>query len=252
MTKFEELVSIVKKLRSPEGCEWDNKQTHESLTPYLLEETYEVIEAIEQKDFKALKEELGDLLLHIIFQIDIAEDVNKFVLNEVIDGICDKLINRHPHIFYDKNDSRYKKGSWELSKQKEKKRESILDGVPIALPALTRASRIQEKASSVGFDWEKKEQVLFKVEEEIEELKDAISNNNGIEEELGDVLFSIINLSRHLNINAESSLKKSTVKFSNRFKTIEKELENNNINISDLSLEELDIMWNKNKKKFKI
>jgi len=249
---LEKLIKIVKKLRSPEGCDWDNKQTHESLTPYLLEETYEVIESIEQKDFKALKEELGDLLLHIIFQIDIAEDNKKFELNEVIDGICEKLINRHPHIFYDKDDSRYKEGSWELSKQKEKDRESILDGVPIALPALTRASRIQEKASGVGFDWEKKEQVLFKVDEEIEELKDAISNKNGIEEELGDVLFSLINLSRHLNINAESSLNKSVDKFSRRFKTIEKELQNNNTNISDLSLEELDIMWNKNKKKFNI
>ena len=249
---LERLIKIVKKLRSPEGCEWDNKQTYESLTPYLLEETYEVIESIEQKDFKALKEELGDLLLHIIFQIDIAEDDKKFVLNEVIDGICDKLINRHPHIFYDKEDPRYKEGSWELSKQKEKNRESILDGVPIALPALTRASRIQEKASGVGFDWEKKEQVLFKVDEEIKELKDAISNKNGIEEELGDVLFSLINLSRHLNINAESSLKKSIDKFSKRFKTIERELKNINTNISDLSLEELDIIWNKNKKKFNI
>ena len=142
--KFIELLEILRKLRAPNGCSWDRKQTPESLVPYLLEETYEVIESIEQKDFKALKEELGDLLLHIIFQIDIAEDNKEFELNEVIDGICKKLINRHPHIFYDKEDPRYKEGSWELSKQKEKNRESILDGVPIALPALTRASRIQE------------------------------------------------------------------------------------------------------------
>ena len=249
---LDKLIEIVRKLRAPDGCSWDRKQTNKSLIPYLIEESYEVVEAIEANDSKSLMEELGDLLLHIIFQIDISEEKKNFNFNDVIDGICEKLIKRHPHIFYDKDDSRYKKGSWELSKQKEKKRESILDGVPIALPALTRASRIQEKASNVGFDWEKKEQVLFKVEEEIEELKDAISNKNGIEEELGDVLFSIINLSRHLKINAESSLKKSIDKFSKRFQIIEKELQNNNINISDLSLEELDIMWNKNKKKFNI
>ena len=155
------------------------------------------------------------------------------------------------HIFYDKNDTRYKKGDWELSKQEEKNRSSVLDGVPIALPALIRARRIQEKASAVGFDWKKKEQVLLKVDEEIGELKDAIINNQGIEEELGDVLFTIVNLSRHLDYDSESSLKKSINKFSDRFKRIEKKLKEEGINMKDLSLDELDKIWDKNKLKNK-
>ena len=244
---LDKLIEIVKKLRAPNGCDWDREQTHQSLIPYLLEETYEVIEAVEQKDYKLLKEELGDLLLHIIFQIDISEENKKFHLNDVIDGICEKLIRRHPHIFYDKDDPRYKEADWELSKQKEKNRSSVLDGVPIALPALVRASRIQEKAAAVGFDWEKKEQVLLKVDEEIEELKEAIINNDGIEEELGDVFFTIVNLSRHLGYESEGTLKKSIDKFSNRFKKIEKYLKSQNINMKDLSLDELDDIWEKNK-----
>ena len=249
--QFDRLLEVLKTLRAPGGCDWDRAQTSESLVPYLLEETYEVIESIEQKNFKALKEELGDLLLHIIFQIDISEGNKEFKLDDVIDGICQKLIRRHPHIFYDKNDPRYKKGDWELSKQKEKNRNSVLDGVPIALPALIRASRIQEKAAAVGFDWEKKEQVLLKVDEEIGELKDAIINNQGIEEELGDVLFTIVNLSRHLDYDSESSLKKSIDKFSNRFKSIETDLKERGINMKDLSLDELDEIWDKNKLKNK-
>jgi len=248
---LDKLIEIVKKLRSPDGCDWDKEQTHRSLVPYLLEETYEVIESIEQKNFEALKEELGDLLLHVIFQIDISEENKEFEINDVIDGICQKLIRRHPHIFYDKNDPRYKKGNWELSKQKEKNRNSVLDGVPIALPSLIRASRIQEKAAAVGFDWEKKEQVLLKVDEEIGELKDAITNNKGIEEELGDVLFTLVNLSRHLDYDSESSLKKSIDKFSNRFKSIEIDLKEQGINMKDLSLDELDEIWDKNKLKNK-
>ena len=241
------LVQIVKKLRSPDGCDWDKEQTHESLTPYLLEETYEVIEAIETNNFSDLKEELGDLLLHVIFQTELANEAKKFNLNEVIDGICKKLIDRHPHIFYDKNDSRYKKGSWEETKQKEKNRDSVLDGVPNSFPAILKARRIQEKASGVGFDWNNSEQVIAKVDEEIDELKEAISTNNGIEEEFGDVLFSLINLSRHLDINPEKSLKKSIKKFSLRFKKIEKELSSQNIKMKNLTLEQLDAIWEKNK-----
>ena len=241
------LIEIIKKLRSPDGCEWDQKQTHESLIPYFLEESYEVIEAIELKNYNLLKEELGDLFLHLIFQIDLAEENNKFSLEDVLEGVNSKLIDRHPHIFYDKSDPRYKKGNWEESKQKEKKRISILDGVPIALPALVRARRIQEKASSIGFDWNKKEQVLLKVDEEIEELKEAIIDNQGIEEELGDVLFTLVNLSRHLGYDPEGALKKSIDKFCIRFKRIEKDLKKKNINMKDLSLEELDKIWDKNK-----
>ena len=241
------LVNIIKKLRAPNGCEWDKKQTHESLIPYLIEETYEVVESIEDKNYKLLKEELGDLLLHVIFQIDIANDNKEFNLDDVIDGICDKLIRRHPHIFYDKKDPRYKEENWEVSKKKEKKRSSVLDGIPKSLPQLIRSSRIQEKAASVGFDWDDKNQVLLKVDEEILELKDAILKNDGIDEEIGDVLFTIVNLSRHMGYDAESSLKKSIDKFSKRFKKIEQDLKIKNINIQDLRLEDLDNIWNRNK-----
>jgi len=249
MNDLLKLIKIVKKLRSPSGCDWDKKQTHETLTPYLLEETYEVIEEIENKNFSALKEELGDLLLHIVFQVDLAQENEKFNFNEVIDGICEKLIRRHPHVFYDKSDPQYQEGNWEESKQKEKKRKSVLEGIPNSLPALLKARRIQEKAAGVGFDWDKQEQVLAKVDEEINELKEAIINNKGIEEELGDVFFTLVNLSRHLNLDSEKSLKQSSEKFSRRFKKIEKDLANKNIAMKNLTLEQLDEMWKKNKQK---
>ena len=248
---LEDLISIVKKLRSPNGCDWDKKQTHESLIPYFLEESHEVVEAIQSKDYDLLKEELGDLFLHLIFQIDLAEEKNRFFLKDVLDGINTKLITRHPHIFYDKDDPRWKEGNWEESKQKEKQRESIIDGVPVALPSLHKARRVQEKASSVGFDWNDIKQVIEKVDEEIKELKDAIYDDENIDEEFGDVLFSIVNLSRHLNINPESSLDKAISKFSFRFKKIEKDLKKKNIKMQDLSLAELDNIWNQNKQKEK-
>ena len=251
MSKFQQLLEIVKKLRAPDGCDWDKEQTHESLTPYLLEEVYEVIEAIENQDFNLLKEELGDLLLHVIFQADLAEDSNKFNIQDCLDSINNKLISRHPHIFKSKNDHSWEKGNWELQKQKEKKRDSILDGVPVSLPALLKARRIQEKASGVGFDWNNVDRVIEKVDEEIIELKEAIINNHGIDEELGDVLFTIVNVSRHLNINPEQALKKSTNKFIERFKLIEKDLKSKKINMKDLSLEELDTIWEKNKNNYK-
>ncbi len=244
MDKFNKLIEIVKKLRSPNGCEWDKEQTHESLVPYLLEETHEVIEAIENKDYNALKEELGDLILHVIFQADLASDKNKFSVEDLLDGINKKLINRHPHIFSNNSDDSYKKGSWEATKKKEKNRDSVLDGVPKSLPALLLSRRIQEKAASVGFDWDNNSQVIGKVDEEVLELKESMVENNGIDEELGDVLFSLVNLSRHLDIDPELSLKRSTEKFIKRFKAIE-----NEVDIEKLSLEELDQIWNKNKEK---
>ena len=248
---IDELILIIKKLRAPDGCDWDKKQTHQSLTPYLLEETYEVIEAIENNDFNGLKEELGDLLLHVLFQAELSDEKNKFNIQDSINSLCQKLINRHPHIFYNKDDPRWEKNNWEESKQKEKKRESILDGIPIALPSLHKARRIQEKASSVGFDWNNIKQVVEKVDEEIQELKDAIHDDKNIDEEFGDVLFSIVNLSRHLNINPESSLDKAISKFSFRFKKIESDLKKKNIKMQDLSLAELDNIWNQNKQKEK-
>ena len=247
MSNINKLLKTVKKLRSPDGCEWDKKQTHESLVPYLLEETYEVIEAIENKDYKALKEELGDLLLHVIFQADLAEDNKIFSIEDSINNINEKLINRHPHVFDDSTNKTWEKGNWESQKQKEKKRDSILDGVPISLPALLRARRIQEKAAGVGFDWDKKAHVFNKIEEEVDELKEALNSNKGIEEELGDVLFSVVNLSRHLNLDPEKILKLSIDKFSKRFKRIEKDLKSKNIQIQSLTLDELDQIWEKNK-----
>ena len=251
MNNFNKLIKIVKTLRSPNGCDWDKEQTHESLTPYLLEETYEVIEAIDNKDYGALKEELGDLMLHIVFQADLASEKNKFSIQDSIKNINKKLVDRHPHIFNSKVSIKDEDINWELVKQKEKKRDSVLDGVPVALPALLRARRIQEKAANVGFDWDKKEQVFNKIIEEINELKEALNSKIGIEEELGDVLFSIVNLSRHLNLDPEKTLKLSIKKFSKRFKSIEKELDRRNIQMKNLPLEELDKIWEKNKKNSK-
>ena len=249
MSDLTNLINIVKKLRAPNGCDWDKEQTPESLIPYLLEETYEVIEAIEQNDNIALKEELGDLLLHIVFQAELLSEKQSFDINESIENVVNKLINRHPHIFNIDKTKNWSKGEWELTKQKEKNRESVLEGVPTSFPALLRARRIQEKAASVGFDWDNKKQVLLKIDEEVQELKEAISSGDGIEEEMGDVLFTIVNLSRHLNLDPEKSLRLSIDKFSNRFKKIENDLKLKNINMKDLSLNELDEIWDKNKKK---
>ena len=247
MADLNKLINIVRELRSPGGCDWDKEQTSESLVPYLLEETYEVIEAIEKNDYIALKEELGDLLLHIVFQAELLSENQEYTINESINNVVDKLIKRHPQIFNNEETKDWEKGHWELAKQKEKNRDSVLEGVPISFPALLRARRIQEKAAGVGFDWDDKKQVLSKIDEEIQELKDAIISEKGINEELGDVLFTIVNLSRHLNLNPEKSLRLSIEKFSQRFKKIEKDLKSKNINMKDLSLKQLDVMWNKNK-----
>ena len=244
---LEDLVNTLKKLRAPDGCEWDRQQNHESLIPYLLEEVHEVIEAIETKNDSLLKEELGDLLLHVIFQAELASEKNKFNIYDSIENINNKLINRHPHVFLDKDNTKWQEGNWELQKQKEKKRKSILDGVPKSLPSLTKAKRIQEKASGVGFDWEKLDQVYNKLYEEIDELNIAIkeNNQNNIEEELGDVLFSIVNLSRHININPEVALDKSVIKFIKRFQKLESYLVKENIDFKKQSLSDLDKLWDK-------
>ena len=245
--KLEDLITTLKKLRSPNGCDWDKAQTHKSLIPYLLEETYEVIEAIESKQFDLLKEELGDLLLHVIFQAELASESNKFNIYDSILNINNKLINRHPHIFSDKEDKSWKQGSWESAKKKEKNRDSILDGVPKALPSLIKARRIQEKASGVGFDWDNIKQVYAKVDEELVELKDEIKNKNqtNIEQELGDLLFSIVNLSRHIDVNPELALNQATQKFIKRFHKVESYLNERNLQLEDQSLSELDEIWSK-------
>jgi tetrapyrrole methylase family protein / MazG family protein len=247
--EIKELYNTIKILRSPNGCSWDKKQTSDSLIPYLLEEVHEVIEAIENENESEIKEELGDLLLHLIFQAQIYEEKNSFNFPEVIEQINVKLKNRHPELFGIKS---LNNGlTWEEKKQIEKKREKYLDGVPKSLPALTRASRIQEKASQVGFDWKEINPVWEKVNEEITELKLAIEQKNekNITEEFGDVLFSFVNLARFLKINPETSLKGTINKFESRFHFIETELTKRNIKLSDASLAEMDEIWNKSKKK---
>jgi MazG family protein len=224
---FIELLEVLRKLRAPGGCPWDRKQTSESLIPYLMEETYEIIEAIEKCEIDTLKEELGDLTLHILFQAELAREAGQFDIIDSLKCISEKLIRRHPHVF-DKNNIEQTESdinmSWEVAKQKEKKRDNILDGVPKNLPALIRARRIQEKAANVGFDWNNLSPVLEKVDEEVLELKEAIASKDpeNIKDELGDVLFSLVNLSRFLNINPEDSLRMSISKFEARFGKVEK------------------------------
>ena len=248
--KLEDLIQILKNLRSPDGCDWDKKQTHESLIPYLLEETYEVIEAIKTNDYKLLKEELGDLLLHIIFQAELASEKEKFNIYDSIQNINDKLIKRHPHIFDNQSDNSWGPGNWESAKQKEKNRKSILDGVPKALPALTKARRIQEKAATVDFDWATIKQVYNKIDEELSELREAVNQKQSthIEDELGDVLFTIVNLSRHININPEIALDKSIDKFTDRFHKLEQYMQENELDFKEQSIEKLDKLWNKIKR----
>ena len=241
--KLENLIDTLKILLAPNGCERDRSQTHESLIPYMLEEVYEVIEAIEHNDDDLLKEELGDLLLHILFQAELANKKDKFDIYDSIENINTKLVNRHPHIFSD-----------ELAKQKEKKRNSILDGVPKALPSLTKAKRIQEKAAGVGFDWEILDQVYDKIYEEIDELKAAIEkkNINEIQEELGDVLFSIVNLSRHIEVSPEVALDKSIIKFIKRFRLLENHIKDKQLDFKSQSASDLDKLWNQIKIENKI
>ena len=225
--QFEELINLVKRLRGPDGCPWDKEQTSESLVSYMLEETYEVIETIDEKNWDGLKEELGDLILHIVFQAVIAKENKLFDISESLKNINEKLVRRHPHVFDKKNviqDNII--SSWELQKHKEKNRSSRLDGVPISLPGIIRAQRIQEKASHAGLDFQKEEEIWEKISEEMEELKNAQKKNNKDEilEELGDTIFSLINLARFLGISADDALRKSNNKFINRFKMIENEL----------------------------
>lgn len=249
--KFEELINLVKRLRGPDGCPWDKEQTSESLVSYMLEETYEVIETIDEKNWDGLKEELGDLILHIVFQAVIAKENKLFDISESLNNINEKLVRRHPHVFDKKNviqDNII--SSWELQKHKEKNRSSRLDGVPISLPGIIRAQRIQEKASHAGLDFQKEEEIWEKISEEMEELKNAQKKNNKDEilEELGDTIFSLINLARFLGISAEDALRKSNNKFINRFKMIENELNEEGKNIEDSSFNELEDMWNNIKK----
>ena len=234
-------------------CPWDRKQTMESLRHLTIEETYELGDAILDKDRDEIKKELGDLLLHIVFYAKIASENGDFDMEDVIRGINDKLVHRHPHVFGDveAHTDEQVAQNWEKLKLKEGK-SSVLEGVPRSLPALVKASRIQDKAASSGFDWEKAEQVMDKVLEEISELQGEVgrSNPQRIEAEFGDVLFSLINYARFIEVDPESALERTNKKFINRFQFMEREVEKEGKKLHDLSLEEMDRHWIRSKKHF--
>lgn len=246
------LVNILNELR--EKCPWDKKQTIHSLRQQTIEETYELADAITDKNWKGVREELGDMLLHIVFYAKIAEEEKQFTFQEVIDEICAKLVRRHPHIYGDvkvENDEDVKK-NWEQIKMDEGKK-SVLSGVPVSLPAMVKAMRIQDKAKQVGFEWSTKEQVWDKIEEEKAELLEAVSSGNPeeIEAEAGDLFFSVINYVRYLNVDAENALELTNKKFIKRFTQMEEKARQENRDLKNMSLEEMDKWWNEIKKKNK-
>jgi XTP/dITP diphosphohydrolase len=249
MEAFEKLVSIMDDLR--EKCPWDRKQTIQSLRQMTLEETYELTDAITEADWKSIKEELGDLLLHIVFYSKIAAEQKQFTIEEVIEGISKKLIDRHPHIYGDvkvENEEDVKR-NWEKLKLKEGKK-SVLSGVPKALPSLIKAMRLQEKAKQVGFEWENKDQVWEKVKEEEGELQEAINNEeqDKIEEEFGDLVFSLVNFARFLNVDAENALEITNKKFIQRFTQMEAKALSSGKNLNEMTLDEMDAIWNEIKR----
>jgi len=249
-SNFEKFVNIVNRLRRE--CPWDREQTHKSIRHSLIEETYEVVEAIDDNDNDELKKELGDILLHVVFHASIAEQSNEFTLNDVIDGITEKLIRRHPHVFGEVEVSGSKQviSNWEKIKLTEG-RNSLMEGVPKELPALLRAHRLQDKASKVGFDWEKKEQAWKKVDEEMHELHRAIESGKQaeVESEFGDLLFAMVNYSRFINVNPEIALRHTVEKFITRFQYIERKLSDMGKDIHSSSLEEMDKLWEEAKTK---
>lgn len=249
---FARLVEIMEKLRSPKGCPWDKAQKREDLKPYLLEETYEVLDAIDKKSDEKLKEELGDLLLQIVFHAQISKEEKKFDIDDVCKEINEKLIRRHPHVFSNikaKTPDVVLK-NWEKIKKSEKRGKSVLEGIPKVLPALLKAYRLQEKAGRVGFDWEETKQVEKKVREELKELKEAIreKKKQKIREELGDLLFAIVNLSRFLKIDPEDALQNANEKFIRRFKAIEKKASTKGKDLHGMTLAEMDALWEEAKK----
>ncbi len=251
---FGQLISIMKQLRGPGGCPWDAEQSHESLKRYLLEECYEVMEAIDSNNDVHLKEELGDLLLQPVFHAAIAEERGAFNMNDVIETLCDKLIRRHPHVFDNQviTTSDEQIVNWEKIKQEEKcnERKSALSGVPPHLPALLKAQKITEKAARVGFDWEHIDQVFAKVREELEELEETISmgDQERTEAELGDLLFATVNLGRFLSLNPEEALRKTIKRFNSRFTHIEDTMHKRGIPMKDAGLDVMEELWQEAKK----
>lgn len=247
--QFNQVMSIMRRLRAPGGCPWDAEQSHESLKRYLLEESYEVLEAIDSGSDELLKEELGDLLLQPIFHAAIAEERGAFTMEDVLATLSDKLIRRHPHVFGDQviKDSEAQVANWEKIKKAEKgeERRSALSGIPPHLPALMKAQKITEKASRVGFDWEHVDQVMAKVLEELHEFEEAMEQGrqDRMEAELGDLLFAIVNLGRFLALDPEEALRKTIARFQNRFSYIEERLHVNERHLQDASLDEMEALW---------
>jgi MazG family protein len=266
MTGFEKLCEIVAKLRAPGGCPWDREQTHESLLPQLIEEAYEVAGAVRAKDIVNFREELGDLLLHVVMHAEIARESGQFQIDDVLDEVTDKLVRRHPHVFAksDARDSGAVVRQWEAIKREEKRgtHAHYLDGLPAALPALIRAQKAQAKAARVNFDWTELGDVIAKIDEELGETKVAIekwhrhpvddsrpgSPCHKVEDEIGDLLFAVVNLARKCKLDAESTLQSATDKFVGRFNRLEDELQLRGKQLGDVGLDELDAIWNEIKK----
>lgn len=249
---FEHLVEIMARLRGPDGCLWDKEQTRESLKPFLIEETYEVIDAIDQGDINHLKEELGDLLLQVVFHARIAAEKGEFTIGDILKEIIDKLVRRHPHIFasVEVKTSKEIVERWERIKRAEKaewEEESRLARIPRSLPALLYALKIQQKMAEVGFDWRKKEDVVLKFKEELEELDRALKGEDNLREEIGDILFMLVNLSRHYDIEAESALRDAIKKFEKRFEYMEEKARAAGKSLEEMSLEEQDKLWDESK-----
>ena len=247
---FEDFVEIMARLR--EGCPWDKKQTHESLRPYLVEEAYELLEALDSSDDDAVREELGDLLLQIVFHARLAQERGAFDISDVVKGISDKMVSRHPHVFGSERFETAEEvvGQWEERKKEEgKMRESLLDGVPRTMPALLRAARLQSRAARAGFDWSQVDGALDKLDEEIGEFRATLKSKNPseIEDELGDVFFSLVNISRFIGVNPEDALRKTISKFIKRFRHMEMRAADSGREFKDMSIEEMDGLWDEAK-----
>lgn len=252
-----ELLDVLEKLRSPEGCPWDREQTHSTLKKHLIEECAELLDSIDDNDEKGICEELGDVLMHIVFHAKIAEHDGKFTFDDVARQVTEKMVRRHPHVFGDESVSNVDEVMtiWNKAKNKEKGDRgftSILDGIPRHMPALLQARELQKKAAKVGFDWEQPEQIIEKIDEELQELKEAMASGDEahVEEELGDLLFAVVNLSRFRNFTpAEELLARANKKFIQRFQYIERTIENRGDTLQETSIEEMERIWNESKKK---
>ena len=256
LTPFERLVILMEILRSPEGCNWDKKQTHESLVPYLLEEAYEVVEVIESGEYTLLREELGDVLTQVVFHAELARERGDFDINDTVNDVVDKLIGRHPHVFGAKKDldPQQVRDQWEKIKTESGEKSTVLGGLPRVMPALTMAFRTGEKAGGVGFDWKKADDVLPKIEEEIAEIRAEMvdgrsANREKISDEIGDLLFAVSSLARKLEVDPESALRGALLKFRSRFGRLEQTVRKGGKSFDDFTLDELEAIWQEIKKK---